>query len=120
MANKPLGREIFQKVREGFENEKARKFQKVKSNFRARLEICSPDSFSVTPVPISGFAYPGEDRCFEILEDRLANVLSTHYTQNYGGRNACVYKLKDYEMVLRPLKLVLGTIVYIETSKGNR
>lgn len=42
--------------------------------FGARLEICSPDSFSVTPVAIKGFVFPGEDICFEKLRDCLANV----------------------------------------------
>lgn len=42
--------------------------------FRARLEICSPDSFSVTPVAIKGFVFPGEDFCFEKLRHCLANV----------------------------------------------
>lgn len=42
--------------------------------FRARLEICSPDSFSVTPVAIEGFEFPGEDVCFEKLRDCFLNV----------------------------------------------
>lgn len=42
--------------------------------FLARLEICSPDSFSVTPVAVEGFVFPGEDICFEKLRDCLSNV----------------------------------------------
>ncbi|KAL0384867.1 UNVERIFIED_CONTAM: SWI/SNF-related matrix-associated actin-dependent regulator of chromatin subfamily A-like protein 1 [Sesamum radiatum] len=72
--------------------------------FRARLEICSPDSFSVTPVAVDGFVYPGEDICFDKLRDCLANVVLSHYTQNTSGGKACVYRLYDYHSVLRSLK----------------
>ncbi|KAK4402232.1 DNA annealing helicase and endonuclease ZRANB3 [Sesamum angolense] len=72
--------------------------------FRARLEICSPDSFSVTPVAVDGFVYPGEDICFDKLRDCLANVVLSHYTQNTSGGRACVYRLYDYHSVLRSLK----------------
>ncbi|XP_011087338.1 DNA annealing helicase and endonuclease ZRANB3 isoform X2 [Sesamum indicum] len=72
--------------------------------FRARLEICSPDSFSVTPAAVDGFVYPGEDICFHKLRDCLANVVLSHYTQNTGGGKACVYRLYDYHSVLRSLK----------------
>lgn len=30
--------------------------------------------------------------------------MPSHYTQNTGGGTACVYKLQDYELVLRSLK----------------
>lgn len=42
--------------------------------FRVRLEICSPDSFSVTPQPVQGFSYPGEEVCFEKLNELLLCV----------------------------------------------
>lgn len=42
--------------------------------FRVRLEICSPDSFSITPEVVEGCFYPGEDNCFRILSDCLSNV----------------------------------------------
>ncbi|KAH6801112.1 SNF2 domain-containing protein / helicase domain-containing protein / HNH endonuclease domain-containing protein [Perilla frutescens var. hirtella] len=71
---------------------------------RARLEICSPDSFSVTPVAVEGFVFPGEDVCFEKLRDCLLNVVLSHYTQNTCGGKACVYKLYDYHSVLKSLK----------------
>ncbi|KAK6128150.1 hypothetical protein DH2020_038103 [Rehmannia glutinosa] len=76
--------------------------------FRVRLEICSPDSFSVTPVAVEGFVFPGEGVCFERLSDCLSNVVLSHYTQNTGGGKACVYKLYDYHSVLRPLKNCTG------------
>ncbi|VFQ74958.1 unnamed protein product [Cuscuta campestris] len=72
--------------------------------FRARLEICSADSFSVTPVPVQGHPYPGQEACFEKLRDILSYVVPSHYTQNTGGGRGCVYKLTDYEAVLRSIK----------------
>ncbi|XP_034673278.1 DNA annealing helicase and endonuclease ZRANB3 isoform X2 [Vitis riparia] len=72
--------------------------------FRVRLEICSPDSFSITPKAVHGFAYPGEAECLQRLNDCLANVVPSHYTQNHSGGKACVYKLGDYDAVLRCLK----------------
>lgn len=47
--------------------------------FRARLEICSPDSFSVTPVAVEGFVFPGEDVSLEKLNDCLLNVCKAVY-----------------------------------------
>lgn len=41
---------------------------------RVKLEICSPDSFSVTPLAVQGFAYPGEEECLRRLSDCLSNV----------------------------------------------
>ncbi|GMQ10844.1 hypothetical protein CsSME_00053692 [Camellia sinensis var. sinensis] len=72
--------------------------------FRVRLEICSPDSFSATPVAVEGFPYPGEVACLEKLSDCLSNVVLSHHTQVHGGGKACVYKLGDYDEVLRCLK----------------
>lgn len=42
--------------------------------FRVRLEICAPDSFSITPVAVDGFPYPGEAECLRRLSDCLSNV----------------------------------------------
>lgn len=42
--------------------------------FIVRLEICSPDSFSATPVPAPGFVFPGEEAALRRLEDWLADV----------------------------------------------
>lgn len=42
--------------------------------FRVKLEICSPDSFSVTQLAVQGFAYPGERECLQRLSDCLSNV----------------------------------------------
>ncbi|KAL5544566.1 hypothetical protein UlMin_008350 [Ulmus minor] len=72
--------------------------------FRVRLEICSADSFSVTPLAIRGFPFPGEEECLRRLNDCLSNVMPSHYTQNHSGGKACVYKVRDYGSVLRCLK----------------
>ncbi|KAL5746769.1 hypothetical protein ACOSQ2_024066 [Xanthoceras sorbifolium] len=71
--------------------------------FRVRLEICSPDSFSVSPQGLKGFVYPGEEECLRRLGLCLSDVMPSHYTQNHGGK-ACVYKLRDYNAVLTCLK----------------
>lgn len=42
--------------------------------FRVRLEICSEDSFSITPEAIQGFRFPGEAHCLEKLSVCLSNV----------------------------------------------
>ncbi|KAJ4713121.1 DNA annealing helicase and endonuclease ZRANB3 [Melia azedarach] len=72
--------------------------------FRVRLEICAPDSFSVTPVALLGFLYPGGEECLRRLVHWLSDVMPSHYTQNNGGGKACVYKLRDYSSVLTCLK----------------
>ncbi|KAM1081096.1 hypothetical protein EV1_015507 [Malus domestica] len=74
------------------------------ARFRVRLEICSPDSFSATPVAVKGFAFPGQEECLRRLSDCLANVMPSHYTQNHGGGKAGVYKLSDYSAVLKCLR----------------
>ncbi|XP_038880179.1 uncharacterized protein LOC120071853 isoform X2 [Benincasa hispida] len=72
--------------------------------FRVRLEICSPDSFSITPEVVEGCFYPGEENCFRILSDCLSSVTHSHYTQIIGGGKALVYKLRDYCSILKCLK----------------
>ncbi|KAJ0973802.1 hypothetical protein J5N97_015767 [Dioscorea zingiberensis] len=41
------------------------------SPFRVVLEICSADEFSVTPEPLQGSPFPGDARCFRIIEESL-------------------------------------------------
>ncbi|CAM8977140.1 unnamed protein product [Rhodiola kirilowii] len=72
--------------------------------FRVSLEICSPDSFCVKPEAVNGFPFPGESECFRRLGDLLSNVLPSHFTQVSEGGKACVYKLEEYDSVLRCLK----------------
>ncbi|KAL9672124.1 hypothetical protein QQ045_028372 [Rhodiola kirilowii] len=73
--------------------------------FRVSLEICSPDSFCVKPEAVNGFPFPGEPECFRRLDDLLSNVLPSHFTQVSEGGKACVYKLEEYDSVLRCLKI---------------
>ncbi|KAI3717741.1 hypothetical protein L1987_69535 [Smallanthus sonchifolius] len=70
-----------------------------------RLEISSPDSFSVKPFPVDGHMFPGEAACFEELSECLPNVVPSHYTQNHVGGEACVFNLKDYDAVVKALKI---------------
>ncbi|KAK9090799.1 hypothetical protein Sjap_023976 [Stephania japonica] len=74
--------------------------------FRVKLEICSPDSFAVTPEPLpsASSSYPGESQCLAKIASCLSSVVPSHYTQNHVGGKACVYKLRDYEMVQKCLK----------------
>ncbi|RHN66007.1 putative calcium/calmodulin-dependent protein kinase chromatin remodeling SNF2 family [Medicago truncatula] len=74
--------------------------------FLARLEICSHDSFTITPLPIPYFAFPSFDVCFGILNNILAqmNVDPSHFTQTSAGGKACVFKLADYCSILKLLK----------------
>ncbi|KAF8399556.1 hypothetical protein HHK36_015423 [Tetracentron sinense] len=76
--------------------------------FIVRLEICCPDSFSVTPEAMRGFTYPGETECLQKLNDCLSLVMPSHYTQNHSGGKAPVYKLRDYDMIVRCLKNFKG------------
>lgn len=43
--------------------------------FRARLEICSPDSFTVTPVQAKGFRFPEKQDCLRQLNEILSDVI---------------------------------------------
>ncbi|KAF5187160.1 Pentatricopeptide repeat-containing protein [Thalictrum thalictroides] len=76
--------------------------------FRVRLEICSPDSFSITPMPLPPFPYPGDAECLRNLSSWLSFVDPSHYTQNQDGEKASVYKLYHYDMVLKCLKKLEG------------
>ncbi|ESQ40715.1 hypothetical protein EUTSA_v10012481mg [Eutrema salsugineum] len=76
----------------------------VSEKFRVRLEICSPDSFSVTPVQAQGSRYPEKQDCLRILSEILSEAIPSHYTQNHDGGKAGVYKIRDYSMVLGCLK----------------
>ncbi|KAI3976769.1 hypothetical protein MKX01_008627 [Papaver californicum] len=81
---------------------------KPPERFQVRLEICSPDSFAITPEPLQNFSYPGEVECLKRLSDWLSFVMMSHYTQNHSGGKASIYKLGDYEMVLKCLKKSKG------------
>ncbi|XP_057443109.1 uncharacterized protein LOC130734619 isoform X2 [Lotus japonicus] len=72
--------------------------------FLASLEICAPDSFSVTPHPLPDFPFPPPHTCFQILNSILSQVVPSHFTQTSAGGQACVFKLVDYAAVLKRLK----------------
>ncbi|KAF9606503.1 hypothetical protein IFM89_025778 [Coptis chinensis] len=76
--------------------------------FTISSEICSPDSFMITPLPLPGFPYTGEFDCLQKLSSWLSFVDPSHYTQNHGGEKASVYKLRDYDMVLKCLKKAIA------------
>ncbi|KAK4781882.1 hypothetical protein SAY86_015984 [Trapa natans] len=91
---------------------------RLTERFRIRLEVCSPDSFSATPEPVKGFQFPGEEECLHRLDDFLADVMPTHYTQALAGGKAGVYKLRDYDAVLRCLRNV-KSVDYEEIPWGT-
>ncbi|XP_010424730.1 PREDICTED: DNA annealing helicase and endonuclease ZRANB3-like [Camelina sativa] len=76
----------------------------VPEKFRVRLEICSPDSFSVTPFQLQGFRCPEEQECLRQLREILSDAIPSHYTQNQDGGKAEIYKMRDYSMVSGCLK----------------
>ncbi|KAK8474383.1 hypothetical protein V6N12_033671, partial [Hibiscus sabdariffa] len=76
----------------------------LSKKFQARIEICSPDSFSITPATLPGFLYQGDEECLKRLQNLLSDVMPSHYTQDSGGQKACVYKLRDYGSVLSCLR----------------
>ncbi|RZS19141.1 hypothetical protein BHM03_00051521 [Ensete ventricosum] len=74
------------------------------SPFRAVFEICSPDEFSVTPEPLQGSWFPGEANYLQIIETCVSSVVPFYLTLSQGGRRTSVFKLSDYDLVLRCVK----------------
>ncbi|PKA50690.1 SWI/SNF-related matrix-associated actin-dependent regulator of chromatin subfamily A-like protein 1 [Apostasia shenzhenica] len=85
--------------------------------FRVVLEICSPDEFAVSPVPLPGFAFPGTAQCFQIVEDAFSLALPFQVSESQGSQGnfkAFVFKLIDYNSVLKILKkLMVAELQYI-------
>ncbi|KAJ0973831.1 hypothetical protein J5N97_015796 [Dioscorea zingiberensis] len=75
------------------------------SPFRVVLEICSPDEFSVTPEPLQGSPFPGDARCFRIIEESLFKAVPFRCIESQG-RQRGVHLLKDYELVVNCLKKI--------------
>lgn len=73
--------------------------------FRVRLEICSPDSFSITPKAVHGFAYPGEAECLQRLNDCLANVRFLILWSGAQKNKMKFWVLWFYFMFLIPIKM---------------
>lgn len=57
---------------------------------------------------MKGFPYPGEEKCLNTLKSRLSNAMEPRYTQINGGGRACVYNIRDYDVVLTCLKNCKG------------
>ncbi|WVZ21261.1 hypothetical protein V8G54_008583 [Vigna mungo] len=90
---------------------KCQKFPKAQPpKFLARLEICSPDSFSITPIQLPPFPFPGHQHCLATLNSILSHVMLSHFTQTTGGVEVCVFKLTEYHAVVRQLKVEVETL----------
>lgn len=65
-------------IQEGYRNYESKPVFSISvpEKFRVRLEICSPDSFSVTPVQLQGFRCPEEQDCLRQLREILSEVSS--------------------------------------------
>ncbi|XP_028548522.1 DNA annealing helicase and endonuclease ZRANB3 isoform X3 [Dendrobium catenatum] len=80
---------------------------KPPERFRVVLEICSPDEFAVSPEPLPGFSFPGAAECFRIVEAAISLALDFRVSESQGSQfctRALVYKLKDYDSVLKCIK----------------
>ncbi|KAK7301498.1 hypothetical protein RJT34_12363 [Clitoria ternatea] len=82
--------------------------------FIASLEISSPDSFSITPLPLPPSPFPGHHTSLSTLTSILSHVVPSHFTQTTHGATACVFKLADYRAVLKQLKLAAADTVHVE------
>ncbi|KAK7304668.1 hypothetical protein VNO77_42553 [Canavalia gladiata] len=78
--------------------------------FIARLEICSPTSFSITPLPLPPFPFPRHHNCLTTLTSTLSHVMPSHFTQTSEGVKACVFDLAEYGVVLKLLKTAAETV----------
>ena len=65
----------------------------LSERFWVKLEICSPDSFSVTPLAVQGFANPAVEDCLQSLSDCLPNVSGFLFK-----RHACEEKENERKM----------------------
>ncbi|KAJ3673121.1 hypothetical protein LUZ60_006495 [Juncus effusus] len=74
--------------------------------FRAVLEICSPDEFSVSPEPVDGLRFPGECECLRIIENCFFSVVPFSLTQTQSGCVSSIFKLTDYDQVSKCLKKI--------------
>ncbi|OEL35842.1 hypothetical protein BAE44_0003138 [Dichanthelium oligosanthes] len=92
--------------------------------FKVVLEVCSPDEFLVAVGPAEGKAYAGEADCFGAVQDCLAaaSVIQYSATQSLSqsGRLCPVFKLMDYDVVLKCLKKLPGAVVEDIPSNTRR
>nr|TKS00856.1 DNA annealing helicase and endonuclease ZRANB3 [Populus alba] len=73
-----------------------------------RLFKCRKLSPKPSSKAVKGFPYPGEEKCLNTLKSRLSNAMESRYTQINGGGRACVYNIRDYDVVLTCLKNCKG------------
>lgn len=71
----------------------------------------SPDEFSVAVGSAEGAAFPGETECLRAVQDCLASAVPFSTTQSQSGHLSSVFKLSDYELVLKCLKKLPGIVV---------
>uniref|UniRef100_A0A0E0EE17 SNF2 N-terminal domain-containing protein n=1 Tax=Oryza meridionalis TaxID=40149 RepID=A0A0E0EE17_9ORYZ len=79
--------------------------------FKVVLEVCGPEDFSVAVGPAEGFAYPGEAECLRAVQDCISSAAPFSTTQSQSGHLFSVFKLMDYEPVLKCLKKLPGVAV---------
>ncbi|EEC82393.1 hypothetical protein OsI_26740 [Oryza sativa Indica Group] len=79
--------------------------------FKVVLEVCGPEDFSVAVGPAEGFAYPGEAECLRAVQDCISSAAPFSTTQSQSGHIFSVFKLMDYEPVLKCLKKLPGVAV---------
>ncbi|RCV13837.1 hypothetical protein SETIT_2G378100v2 [Setaria italica] len=83
--------------------------------FKVVLEVCSPDEFLVAVEPAEGKAYPGEADCLGAVQDSLAAASVVQYSEtqslSQSGHLHPVFKLVDYDVVLKCLKKLPGAVV---------
>ncbi|WVZ66594.1 hypothetical protein U9M48_015789 [Paspalum notatum var. saurae] len=83
--------------------------------FQVVVEVCSPDEFWVAVGPVEGKAYPGEAQCLGAVQDCLAAASVVPYSatqsQSQSGHLRPVFKLVDYDTVLKCLKKLPGAVV---------
>ncbi|XP_062187807.1 uncharacterized protein LOC133891109 isoform X2 [Phragmites australis] len=83
--------------------------------FQVVLEVCSPDEFSVAVGPAEGTDYPGEAECLSAVQDCIAAASVVQYSatqsQSQIGHLRPVFKLVDYDEVLKCLKILPGVVV---------
>ncbi|TVU38101.1 hypothetical protein EJB05_11454 [Eragrostis curvula] len=83
--------------------------------FQVVLEVCSPDEFSVAVGPAEGVAYPGDVECLSAVQDCLASAsvvqFSATQSQSQSSHLRPVFKLVDYDDVLKCLKRLPGAVV---------
>ncbi|ERM99888.1 DNA annealing helicase and endonuclease ZRANB3 isoform X1 [Amborella trichopoda] len=80
--------------------------EKACEGFRVNIEICSSDGFSMAIERVPGFFYYRETEFQQRVEPCLSSVVPLRYVEVGGRGKVPVYKLKDYDLVVRCLKKI--------------